>query len=338
MAEMNPERSPAEPDESVEAPTFDEIDGGEVKPKTAEMRTLQKVASAVEALVIPPKEKGAAALIEIGENGIMLRSLDDLLRFARLAVEHGAAPKGMTEGQAALAIQAGLERHLGPLAGLSQCVVINGLLSWRGQAAYALIQNSKVCVPGTLMKWLEGEGENKRGVAVAHRVGYKAPSRSEFSVKDAKQARLWGKAGPWQDFPDRQLQWRALGFLARDIFPDVLGGFPLAEEAIDFEPAEPEKPPLTSRPALSPPSSPDPLFEALKIGPAKVETTDVKPAVQTPQARSPFFEGPDRSIAEIVDASAEAIRAAFRDTTPFASHEEADKELAKEESQLEFPE
>ncbi|NIQ94514.1 MAG: hypothetical protein GWN87_10080, partial [Desulfuromonadales bacterium] len=63
------------------------------------------------------------------------------------------------------------------------------------------------------------------GVAVAHRVGYKEANRVEFTVKDAKQAGLWGKAGSWQQYPKRMLQWRAVGLLARDVFPDVLGGF-----------------------------------------------------------------------------------------------------------------
>jgi hypothetical protein len=215
----------------------------------------------------PVKTKNAAALVEIGKNGIMLRSLDDLLRFARMAVAGGAAPKSMTEGAAAIAIQAGLERGLGLLGGLQQCVVINGVLSWRGQGAYALIQNSPLCKPGTLKFWHEGEGENMKGVATAWRVGYDKPDSREFTVKQAKQARLWGKQGPWQEYRERMLAWRALGLLARDVFPDVLGGFPLAEEAEDFEPVGEEKPPITSRPELAAPTKPDALLQELEIVP-----------------------------------------------------------------------
>lgn len=239
----------------------------------------------------PPKEKGAAALVPVGERGVMLRSLDDLLRFARMAVEGGAAPRGMSPGAAAIAIQAGLERGLGPLGGLQNIVVINGTASWRGQGAAALIQNSPVCRPGTLRFWTEGEGDQMRGIAVAHRVGYAQPERREFTVRDARQGGLWGKDGPWKQYPARMLAWRALGLLARDVFPDVLGGFPLAEEAADFEPqgtsASPT--PRTEPPA---PASPDPLMGALGVDP---------PA--TPEGAEP----------------------------PFASHAEADAAIAAAE-------
>lgn len=51
-----------------------------------------------------------------------------------------------------------------------------------------------------------------------------------FSVADAKTAGLWGKQGPWKQFPDRMLQMRARGFAARDGAADVLGGLYLREE------------------------------------------------------------------------------------------------------------
>ncbi len=255
----------------------------------------------------PPEPKAGAAkeiaIIETGisRGGIMLRNLEDLQRFARLAVSGGAAPKGMTEGQATIAIQAGLERGLGPLGGLQQAVVINGVLSWRGQAALALIQNSGLCRPGTLKSGCSGEGESRIGWCVAHRVGYKEPDRREFSVKDAKQARLWIKQGPWQEHPGRQLTWRAIGFLARDIYPDVLGGFPLAEEAEDFEPVAPQKPPIMAKVEQASPSAPDPLLEALSG--KEPEVIDVEPELP-------------------------------KEDPPFASHEEADKELARDEQGL----
>jgi hypothetical protein len=230
--------------------------------------------------IAPPKEKNAAALVEVGRNGIMLKSLDDLLRFARMAVAGGAAPKAMSEGAAALAIQAGLERGLGLLGGLQQCVVINGVLSWRGQGAYALIQNSPLCKPGTLKFGCEGEGENMKGWATAWRVGYGKPDTREFTIKQAKQARLWGKQGPWTEYRERMLAWRALGLLARDVFPDVLGGFPLAEEAEDFEPIVEEKPPITARQESIPPSKPDALLEALEITPKAEEVIDVTPEAE----------------------------------------------------------
>jgi hypothetical protein len=248
----------------------------------------------------PEPKRGAAALVQVGERGVMLRSLDDLLRFARMAVQGGAAPKGMSEGAAAIAIQAGLERGLGPLGGLQNVVVVNGVASWRGQGAFALIQNSGVCRSGTLRFGTDGEGDQMVGWAQGHRVGYAQPDRKTFSVKDARQARLWGKAGPWQEYPGRMLAWRALGLLARDVFPDVLGGFPLAEEAEDFGASAPTAA-RVERVSLPAPTTPDPLMATLGLA-------------EMPKPEPVPVEG----------------------AAPFASHAEADAAIAASEGQAEL--
>jgi hypothetical protein len=171
----------------------------------------------------------------MGGRGIILRSFEDLQRFAKMVAESGTLPKGMTQAGAAVAIQAGLERGLSPLGGLQACIVINGVLSWRGWAAMALVRNSGHCKPGTLRVWNEGEGDTLVGKATAWRAGYDAPELITWTVKDAIKAGLWGKEGPWRSRPGNMLMWRAMGDLARFHWSDVLGGFPLQEEAEDFE-------------------------------------------------------------------------------------------------------
>lgn len=231
-----------------------------------------------------------ASQIEIAQRGIVLKSFDDLLRFANLAVSNGMAPKGMTAGAAAIAIQAGLERGLGLLGGLQQCVVINGVLSWRGQGGFALIQNSPVCKPGTLKMWDEGEGEEMKGVAVARRVGYSELCRREFTVEDARLAGLWGQQGPWRQYPNRQLMWRAFGFLGRDFFSDVLGGFPLAEEAADYHVIETKPERTVGKPSeLPPPPTRDPLLDLIegKVAEAiEVESVSITKAGEEPAQQS----------------------------------------------------
>jgi hypothetical protein len=68
----------------------------------------------------------------------------------------------------------------------------------------------------------------------AKRRGYERPTLTSFSVADAKKAGLWGKSGPWTQYPKRMLQLRARGFALRDAFPDVLKGLVTAEEAQDY--------------------------------------------------------------------------------------------------------
>ena len=267
----------------------------EKKPESAE----QGASSSSSARVNP------ASLVEVKDGrGIMLRSLAELTGFAGMLVREGAAPKGMTVGHVAIAIQAGMERGLGPLGGLQYGVVINGRFAWNGQGAFALIQNSGVCKRGTLAKWSEGEGESLVGIATGWRVGYKGVDRRTFSYKDARRAGLWQKNDMWKHWPERMLEWRAFGLLARDMFPDVLGGFPLAEELHDYaeEPAEREA--KVSRLNLpAPAKTADPLEDLLPVR---------APATEAEIAASSEEESDDESA-------------------PFASHVEADMEIARQE-------
>jgi hypothetical protein len=74
-----------------------------------------------------------------------------------------------------------------------------------------------------------------RAVCVAKRKGWPDDTVRSFSIAQAKKANLWGKANtPWQTYPDRMLQMRARGFCLRDVAPDRLMGFILAEEAMDI--------------------------------------------------------------------------------------------------------
>jgi hypothetical protein len=80
-------------------------------------------------------------------------------------------------------------------------------------------------------------------------------------VADAKLARLWGKSGPWQQYPKRMLQMRArVAF--RDLFADALGGHYIAEELIgieesakDITPPQPPKPPVVGETKPLPPAA-----------------------------------------------------------------------------------
>ena len=56
-----------------------------------------------------------------------------------------------------------------------------------------------------------------------------------FSEADAKKAGLWGKAGPWQQYPSRMLQMRARSWALRDAFPDALRGLGIREEVQDYQ-------------------------------------------------------------------------------------------------------
>jgi hypothetical protein len=203
---------------------------------------------------------GKAPMV-VSDRGVQLRSFAELWRFAQMALQGGAAPKGMkTVGQVAVAIQTGMEAGLTPMHALQAIVVINGNTSWKGQSALGLIRSNPRCK--YIRAWSEGKGDDMKGVCVSLRAGAPKEERTEFTVEQAKTAELWKKRGregeptPWITYPDRQLMWRAVGFHAKDHWSEVLGGFPIAEEAQDY----PDREPVRVVSSSPPPSTPDPLL------------------------------------------------------------------------------
>jgi len=131
-----------------------------------------------------------------------------------------------------VAVQWGYEIGLAPLQALQNISVINGKPSVYGDAAMALVQASPVCED--VQETIEGDGtSNPVAICKVKRRG-RSEVISKYSVEDAKRAGLWGKQGPWSQYPKRMLQMRARGFALRDAFPDVLKGLITAEEAQDM--------------------------------------------------------------------------------------------------------
>jgi hypothetical protein len=191
-------------------------------------------------------ETATKAPIQFGSNGVQLQSIDEAFRFARAVVASGWAPKGMEKPESVMiAIQFGMEIGLTPMAALQNMAVINGRPAIYGDAALALVRSS-----GLLVSYKETEvgepGKDSHGFTVTvQRRGFDAASET-FTVGDAKAAKLWGKAGPWTDYPKRMCKFRARGFLLRDQFGDILKGLRTAEEARDM-PSEINVTPLADK-------------------------------------------------------------------------------------------
>jgi hypothetical protein len=181
-------------------------------------------------------------------SGLALQSFDDAFRFSKMVAASEFAPKdfkGKPES-CLLAIQHGSEVGLSPMQSLQSIAVINGRPTIWGDAALALVQACSVCE--YVREYMEGEGDSLTAVCEAKRQGYPAPTTVRFSVADAKKASLWGKTGPWTQYPSRMLQLRARGFALRNAFADALRGLVTAEEAQDY-PTQPE--PVVVRPKFT---------------------------------------------------------------------------------------
>jgi hypothetical protein len=167
--------------------------------------------------------------------GLSLQSVADAMKFSETVANSDFAPKDFLGKPAScmLAIQCGAEIGLAPLQSLQSIAVVNGRPAVYGDAALAVVKASHVCEYVT--EACDGDGEQMVATCTAQRRGYPQPTVVKFSVADAKKAGLWGKSGPWSQYPRRMLQMRARGFALRDAFPDVLKGLVTAEEAQDYQ-------------------------------------------------------------------------------------------------------
>lgn len=164
--------------------------------------------------------------------GLTPQSIDEALRMAEIMSRASIVPKDYqgNPGNILVAIQWGAEIGLPPLQAMQNLAVINGRPALWGDAVIALVRGSG------LLETIHEDITADVATCTVKRKGEPPASRS-FSVEDAKRAGLYGKQGPWQQYPKRMLQMRARAWALRDVFPDVLRGVHVAEEAQDM-PAE----------------------------------------------------------------------------------------------------
>jgi hypothetical protein len=157
-----------------------------------------------------------------------------------------------------------------------------------------------------------------------------------FSVADAKRAGLWGKSGPWTQYPRRMLQLRARGFALRDAFPDVLKGLVTAEEAQDYpateaakEAAKPPTPSVVKVTAAAPVVPEDPMGKA-RLAVSRATTFEMLDAIRTlvdkRHAEGVFSEAAKDELVALIHHKAEMLIGSEDKGTDFA-HEAAEHEV-----------
>ncbi len=158
------------------------------------------------------------------------RNIGEAIQFAEMLSKASLVPKDFANnpGNILVAIQWGMELGLQPMQAMQNIAVINGRPSLWGDAVIALVKACPAC------EWIVEEIGDESATCRVKRAGEPEQSRS-FSKADAKTAGLLGKQGPWSQYPKRMLQMRARSWALRDVFPDVLRGLAVAEEALDME-------------------------------------------------------------------------------------------------------
>lgn len=157
------------------------------------------------------------------------RNFEEAWRMAEILANSDMVPKdfrGKPEN-CLIAMQWGSEVGLKAMQALQNIAVINGRPSMWGDAVIALALSNPIC---------ESIIEEDDGFTATCRVKRRGGQEQfrTFSIDDAKAAGLAGKQGPWTQYPKRMRQMRARAFAIRDVFPDVLRGLAVAEEAMDF--------------------------------------------------------------------------------------------------------
>lgn len=186
------------------------------------------------------------------EGGVMKPTgFNALWRIACAIDKSGIKPAGCKDAESVfIALAAGLEVGLSPMQSIQNVMVVNNRPALFGDAPLGLVMASGLIAD--FSEKFEGEGDNLTAVCRSKRKGFESHSETRFSVADAKKAGLWGKGGPWSQYPKRMLQFRARGFNLRDTFPDVLKGFVDDAEASDtpvrpaFDPGAMAAAPATS--------------------------------------------------------------------------------------------
>lgn len=210
--------------------------------------------SDVETVTKTPVSRASLAPATFGE----------MMGFAQMLAKSSFVPKdfiGKPEN-ILVAIQWGMEIGLAPMQALQNIAVINGRPSLWGDAALAVVQNHPAYE--WHKEYTEGEGDAMAGVFQIKRRGSEVHT-TRFDVADAKRAHLWGKQGPWTQYPNRMLCLRARGFGLRDKFADALKGLITAEEARDY----PDPPLMTSDSHGNMHPIPEAPKEPVKVVPAK---------------------------------------------------------------------
>lgn len=162
---------------------------------------------------------------------IVPTTIEEVFRLATAVAKSGLAPSTLRTAEAiTVAVMHGMELGLPPMMSLNSIAVVNGRPTVYGAAIPALLLARGFKID----EFMDG-ADDARGATcrVIRPDGTKIERR--FTVHDAKTAGLWGKVGPWKQYPDRMLQMRARGYAARDGAADVLSGLYVAEELQDID-------------------------------------------------------------------------------------------------------
>lgn len=178
------------------------------------------------------KNESQAALAP-AEFSLVPTNLKEAMELAKLIADSDLAPKDYKgkPGNVLIAVQMGREVGLPAMSSIQNIAVINGKPGLYGDVGKAILLAAGFIIEEDDVEVIKKTGMGRCRIT---RPGH-PPVERTFSRDSAKTAQLLGKAGPWSQYPERQMAWRAFWFAARDAAADVLKGLSGAEELRDVE-------------------------------------------------------------------------------------------------------
>lgn len=220
----------------------DDIDAGmaDATPTTAPAPAPEAPKSELAKLLDKPM-----ALVGYKGGEFVPDSMEGIQRMATMFVDSGLYPQILNgcQNRAAMIARMTIALSTGEKIGLtyhaaaSNLAMINNRLSLWGDSMVACVRRRPECYS------IEETYDEKTQTATCVGKRKRADGSIEvctrtFSAEDAKRAKLWGKAGPWTNSPQRMLPIRARAFMLRDLFADFMYGVAVAEEMQDVEASE----------------------------------------------------------------------------------------------------
>lgn len=143
---------------------------------------------------------------------------------------HAARLFNVASPEQAMAIMLkGHELGMGLTASFELVQVVEGRPALSPRGCLALIHNSPLCA-GLKIEDLVGPDGKPAGCRVWMKRSNGFEYTTTFTMDDAKRAGLVKPQSGWDKYPDKMCKWRAVGFCADTVFPDIIGGMKRTDE------------------------------------------------------------------------------------------------------------
>lgn len=175
-------------------------------------------------------------------NELVKRSYDESAIFSKIKMAEKLAKSSLVpqtlRGKAEdifLILQLGYEMDIPPIQALNSIYVVHGTPSCSSELM--LTQIYRNCPNAVVKIEKEGSAQDPVVKCTMARSKDKDPFTAVWNLEKAKQMGLLGKDN-WKKQPGLMLKWRAVSEAARTIFPDVIKGLYIPDEAEDIQAVE----------------------------------------------------------------------------------------------------